>query len=96
MDRVHDSRWTRIGDPAYDTYLMGELDQAVRVLSAKGALVAQSLAKRAVDDGLDGSLSDGISLEQELFAEVFATDDAAIGVKSFLEKGPGKAEFTGR
>jgi hypothetical protein len=35
-------------------------------------------------------------LEQELFAEVFATEDAATGVKSFLEQGPGKATFSGR
>lgn len=63
---------------------------------ARGAVVAQGLAKRAVDAGLDGTLSDGLALEQELFAEVFATDDASIGVRSFLEHGPGKASFTGR
>lgn len=63
---------------------------------AAGAVVAQALAKRAVDEGLDGPLADGLRLEQELFVEVFKTDDAAIGVKSFLEQGPGKAEFTGR
>jgi len=62
---------------------------------AHGALAAQALAKRAIDHGLDGSLADGLALEQDLFAEVFATDDAAIGVKSFLEHGPGKATFTG-
>ena len=28
--------------------------------------------------------------------EVFRTEDSQIGVKSFLEHGPGKAEFTGR
>ncbi len=34
-------------------------------------------------------------LERRVFTEVFATSDAAIGVASFLEHGPGKAEFTG-
>ena len=63
---------------------------------ARGPLVAHSLAKRAIDEGLDGPLADGIALEQELFAEVFASEDAQIGVKSFLENGPGKATFTGR
>jgi enoyl-CoA hydratase len=63
---------------------------------ARGAVLAQALAKRAIDEGLDGTLAVGIALEQELFAEVFATDDAAMGVKSFLEHGPGKATFTGR
>jgi enoyl-CoA hydratase len=46
--------------------------------------------------GLDGSLADGLELEQRLFVEVFHTEDARIGVASFLEHGPGKANFTGR
>jgi enoyl-CoA hydratase len=63
---------------------------------ARGAVVAQALAKRAIDEGLSGPLADGLALELRLFGEVFATDDARIGVRSFLEHGPGKAEFTGR
>ncbi len=63
---------------------------------ARGAVVAQGLVKRAVDEGLRGPLAAGIELEQQLFAEVFATDDARIGVASFLANGPGKATFTGR
>ena len=46
--------------------------------------------------GLEGTLAAGIALEQELFAEAFATEDARIGVASFLEHGPGKATFIGR
>jgi enoyl-CoA hydratase len=63
---------------------------------ARGAVLAQGLAKRAIMDGLDGSLTDGLELEQELFVEVFRSEDARIGVASFLEHGPGKATFTGR
>jgi enoyl-CoA hydratase len=63
---------------------------------AKGAVVAQGLAKRAIDGGLDRSLADGLALEQELFVEVFTTEDSRIGVASFLESGPGAAEFKGR
>jgi enoyl-CoA hydratase/carnithine racemase len=63
---------------------------------ARGAVVAQGLAKRAIDKGLDGPLDAGLALEQDLFAEVFATEDARIGVASFLEHGPGKAAFVGR
>jgi len=63
---------------------------------AQGALVAQGLAKRAIDRGLQSSLPAGVDLEQELFAQVFATEDARIGVASFLEHGPGHARFTGR
>jgi enoyl-CoA hydratase/carnithine racemase len=63
---------------------------------AQGAVVAQGLAKRAIDRGLQSSLAAGVDLEQELFAQVFATEDAGIGVASFLEHGPGHARFTGR
>ena len=63
---------------------------------ARGPLTAHALAKRAVDEGLSRSLSDGLALETELFGDVFASDDANIGIRSFLESGPGKATFTGR
>jgi len=63
---------------------------------AAGAVVAQGLAKQAIDRGLQGSLSSGLKLEQDLFVEGFSTEDARIGVASFLEHGPGKATFTGR
>jgi enoyl-CoA hydratase/carnithine racemase len=63
---------------------------------ASGAVVAMGLAKRAIDDGLDGSLTRGNDIEAEAFVEVFGTEDAATGVASFLEHGPGKATFSGR
>jgi enoyl-CoA hydratase len=63
---------------------------------ARGAVVAQGMAKRAIDDGLAGPLAEGLSLERDLFVESFRTEDAGIGVRSFLEQGPGKANFVGR
>jgi enoyl-CoA hydratase/carnithine racemase len=63
---------------------------------AAGAVVAMGHAKRAIDGGLDGSLADGLDLEAQLFVDVFATEDATTGVRSFLEDGPGKASFRGR
>lgn len=63
---------------------------------AAGATVAQGLAKRAIDEGLDGPLADGLALEIDLFAEVFRTEDATTGIESFREHGPGKARFKGR
>ena len=62
---------------------------------ASGAVVGMGLAKRAIDDGLDRTLASGLDLEAELFADSFETHDAAIGIASYLEHGPGKAEFTG-
>jgi enoyl-CoA hydratase len=63
---------------------------------AQGAVLAQGFIKRAVDDGLDTTLADGNALEREVFVEVFRTEDAAVGVKSFLEHGPGQATFSAR
>jgi enoyl-CoA hydratase/carnithine racemase len=63
---------------------------------ARGPLVAHGLAKRAIDRGLDITLNGGLDLEQQLFVQVFDTDDARTGVASFLAEGPGKAEFSGR
>jgi len=74
------------------------LDEAVAWAQsfASGAVLAHALAKRAIDRGLDITLNGGLDLEQQLFTEVFGTDDARSGVKSFLADGPGKAKFTGR
>ncbi len=79
------------------------LDEHVRERAAAfaaGAVLAQAAAKRAIDGGmdggLDGELAAGLALEQDEFAAIFATQDAATGVRSFLEQGPGKAVFEGR
>ncbi len=61
-----------------------------------GAVVAMGLAKRVIDAGLDGALADGLDLETAKFVEAFGTEDATVGVASFLEHGPGKATFSGR
>jgi enoyl-CoA hydratase/carnithine racemase len=62
---------------------------------ARGAVQAQAMVKRAVDEGLDTDLGAGLRLERGLFERVFHTDDSRVGVESFLANGPGKAEFTG-
>jgi enoyl-CoA hydratase/carnithine racemase len=62
---------------------------------ASGAVVAMSLAKRAIDEGLGGALVAGLDIEAECFADAFATNDAATGIASYLASGPGKARFTG-
>ncbi len=63
---------------------------------AHGPAAAYAAAKRAIDGGLDTDLRTGLDLESEVFAALFATDDRRIGMQSFVENGPGKAEFTGR
>ena len=63
---------------------------------ARGAVVAMGLAKRAIDDGFDLPLPAALDLEAEAFVATFATRDAATGIASFREHGPGKAVFEGR
>jgi enoyl-CoA hydratase/carnithine racemase len=63
---------------------------------AKGAALALRAAKEAVDAGLGVDLATGLRIERQLFAALFATEDRTIGMTSFVEKGPGKAEFRGR
>lgn len=63
---------------------------------ARGPLTVQGYCKRAIDAGLSGSLAEGLSIEQDHFVAAFRTDDARIGIASFLANGPGKAAFTGR
>src|SRR5690348_3007549 len=63
---------------------------------AAGPPLALAAAKRAIDEGLDRPLQQGLELESELFAGLFGTEDQKTGMRSFLESGPGKATFTGR
>jgi enoyl-CoA hydratase/carnithine racemase len=63
---------------------------------AAGPRKALALAKQLVDIGLDTTLQLGLDAERSGFTDIFGTDDARIGVASFLEHGPGKATFTGR
>jgi enoyl-CoA hydratase/carnithine racemase len=83
---------------ADEVVVPGELHGRALALAAevaKGALQAQAITKRVIDSGLSTSLDAGLALERDGFVEVFATDDSQIGVASFLEHGPGKADFTG-
>ena len=61
-----------------------------------GPAAALAAAKKAIDGGLDTDLRTGLDLEAEMFAALFATEDGREGMKSFVENGPGKAQFTGR
>lgn len=63
---------------------------------AAGAVVAQGYVKAAVDEGVETTLARGLDREQRGFVDVFATDDAQLGIASFRQHGPGQARFTGR
>lgn len=77
--------------PAADVYTEA-LKLAAKL--AKGPALALRAAKEAIDSALDGDLSTGLQIERMAFSALFATEDQKIGMKSFMESGPGKAEFT--
>jgi enoyl-CoA hydratase len=78
--------------PAAETY-----EQAVAMAQRFAAgPAALRHAKAAMNGGADLPLDDALALEVDEFMAAFATEDARIGVKSFVEAGPGKANFVGR
>ena len=60
-----------------------------------GPAFALRAAKEAIDRGLEVDLDTGLELESMQFASLFATKDREIGMRSFVENGPGKAKFEG-
>lgn len=63
---------------------------------AKGPTNALRAAKVALNWGARPGLRAGIVLEREVFVELFATEDQKTGMRTFLERGPGRAEFSGK
>jgi enoyl-CoA hydratase len=63
-------------------------------LYATGPVTAMKAAKRGIDKGGEQLLADGLVMEQGLFAGQFDTNDQKVGMKSFVENGPGKADFS--
>lgn len=97
-----------IGDPvrAVDAERMGLVNRVVpdgaqleeakrlaRLIAARPPLAVR-LAKEAVNQSAELSLSAGLELERKLFYLLFASEDKKEGMRAFLEKRPGR--FTGR
>jgi enoyl-CoA hydratase/carnithine racemase len=62
----------------------------------RAAAYAVRAAKESIDRGLETDLETGLEIERIQFASVFATEDRTAGMRSFLDNGPGKAEFKGQ
>ena len=65
--------------------LMDFSRELARKLASK-APIALHLAKKAINKGLEGSLSQGLVYEADQFGAVFDTRDRVEGVNAFLEK----------
>jgi enoyl-CoA hydratase/carnithine racemase len=63
---------------------------------ARGPAVALLAAKQAIQNGIDLDMTSGLLIERQAFAALFSTEDQKIGMRSFVDQGPGKAEFRGR
>jgi enoyl-CoA hydratase/carnithine racemase len=61
---------------------------------AKGPTLAQGYAKLSLNEGLESSLAEGLTLERAHQNLLFKSEDAQEGVKAFLEKRP--PQFKGR
>jgi peptidoglycan/LPS O-acetylase OafA/YrhL len=44
MDRVHNGKWTHLGDPSFDEYVRGELERTVGIAASGGARVVLATA----------------------------------------------------
>lgn len=60
-----------------------------------GPAYAIRAAKEAIDRGVEVDLETGLEIERMQFCGLFATRDREIGMASFVEHGPGKAQFEG-
>ncbi len=63
---------------------------------SRAAAYALRAAKESIDRGAEIALESGLEIERQQFAALFATEDRTIGMRSFMESGPGRAEFSGR
>ncbi|WP_017594697.1 enoyl-CoA hydratase/isomerase family protein [Nocardiopsis potens] len=106
--RAKDLIFTGRHVPADEALRIGLVDRVVPAAEVYSAAVAMAAryaggpsaalraAKEAVDRGLEADLGTGLEIERVQFAALFGTEDQKTGMRSFVENGPGKAEFTGR
>jgi enoyl-CoA hydratase len=65
--------------------LMDEAKKMAKKILSKGP-IAIAMTKRAIHEGLEMELKEGLKLEAKLFGDLFETYDMREGVKAFLEK----------
>lgn len=75
--------------------LMPETRRLAGVMAARAPL-AVAQVKRALRDGADRPLAEANGLESELFAELFASADLALGMQAFLNKDKQPPRWRGR
>ena len=72
---------------------VAEAKNMAKKIMGKGPIAIKN-AKKAIDKGINMTLSEGLKLEAKLFGELFTSEDQKEGAKAFLEKR--KAQFKGK
>lgn len=71
---------------SHEAFLLRVMDYARSFALPNKATLAVGRIKRAVRSGLDMGLEQGLSLERELQAELFNSEDATEGLAAYIEK----------
>lgn len=74
-----------------EVYPAEELMERVMELAHRiggNAPIGVRAAKKAINEGLEHEIAEGVSLEANLFADCFETEDQVRGMTAFLEKRP--------
>ena len=76
--------------------VIAEAQKVAKRYATKHPPFALAMAKRAVNSGMNCSITEGLVIEAQGIALCFSTEDQKVGMKTFIEKGPGQAEFKGK
>jgi enoyl-CoA hydratase len=88
-------RWNVVSEVLPDD----RLDQRARSLSrrlAEGPTLAHAMSKRVLRAYVEGGVPAADRVTRRDAAQLFASEDLQNAVRTFLEKGPGHASFSGR
>ena len=77
-----------------ENFMEQVMDYARQFIPPNKASLAVGKIKRAIQSGVEVSLSEGLALEREVLYQTFASEDGSEGVKAYLEKRT--AKYKGR
>ena len=76
--------------------VIAQAQKVAKRYATKHPPFALAMAKKAINKGMNCALEDGLVIEAQGIALCFSTEDQKIGMRTFIEQGPGKAEFKGK